>query len=118
MAIRKVRKMLATACMTMTFFNSRFLSSIGPQISFPIPEGILNHHGKNEVLISLWALSMCSFIPNHITALTMVPPDASGAKLGKLELNKRASIASSKPATVSIVPAPGWAELRGNIVTN
>ncbi|KAJ7275854.1 glycoside hydrolase family 35 protein [Mycena rebaudengoi] len=78
----------------------RFLSSIGPQISFPIPEGILNHHGKNEVLISLWALN------------------ASGAKLGKLELNKRASIASSKPATVSIVPAPGWAELRGNIVTN
>ncbi|KAF5379413.1 hypothetical protein D9615_006539 [Tricholomella constricta] len=78
----------------------RFLSSLGPQTSFPIPEGILNHHGKNEVLISLWALG------------------SQGAKLTKLELNKRATISSSKSATVNIVPAPGWKELRGNVVTN
>ncbi|KAJ6608888.1 putative beta-galactosidase, partial [Mycena sp. CBHHK59/15] len=78
----------------------RFISSLGPQISYPIPEGILNHHGKNEVLISLWALN------------------ASGAKLSTLELNKRISLTSSKLATVAIVPAPGWAELRGNVTTN
>ncbi|KAJ7075303.1 glycoside hydrolase family 35 protein [Mycena belliarum] len=78
----------------------RFASSLGPQVSYPIPEGILNHHGKNEVLISLWAL------------------DATGAKMSKLELNKRATVASSKRATVAIVPAPGWQELRGNITTN
>ncbi|KAJ7692256.1 putative beta-galactosidase [Mycena rosella] len=78
----------------------RFLSSLGPQVSYPIPEGILNHHGKNEVLISLWALNV------------------TGAKMSKLELNKRASLVSSKLATVAIVPAPGWAELRGNITTN
>ncbi|KAJ7898549.1 glycoside hydrolase family 35 protein [Mycena olivaceomarginata] len=78
----------------------RFLSSLGPQVSYPIPEGILNHHGKNEVLISLWALN------------------ATGAKMSKLELNKRATVASSKLATVAIVPAPGWAELRGNVTTN
>ncbi|KAF7334698.1 putative beta-galactosidase A [Mycena venus] len=78
----------------------RFLSSLGPQVSYPIPEGILNHHGKNEVLISLWALN------------------ATGAHMSKLELNKRASVASSKLATVAIVPAPGWAELRGNVTTN
>ncbi|KAJ6518287.1 glycoside hydrolase family 35 protein [Mycena vitilis] len=78
----------------------RFASSLGPQVSYPIPEGILNHHGKNEVLISLWALN------------------ATGANMSKLELNKRASVASSKPATVAIVVAPGWAELRGNVSTN
>ncbi|KAJ7209078.1 putative beta-galactosidase [Mycena haematopus] len=66
----------------------------------PHPEGILNHHGTNEVLISVWALN------------------ASGAKMSKLELNKRATVASSKLATVAIVPAPGWAALRGNVTTN
>jgi hypothetical protein len=44
--------------------------------------------------------------------------DATGAKMSKLELNKRATVASSKLATVAIVPAPGWAELRGNVTTN
>ncbi|KAF8996419.1 glycoside hydrolase family 35 protein [Cyathus striatus] len=73
----------------------RFASSLGPQTSYPIPEGIVNHHGKNEILISLWALN------------------AGGAKLVKLELNKRALIASSKSETSDIVSAPGWKELRG-----
>ncbi|KAJ7757393.1 glycoside hydrolase family 35 protein [Mycena maculata] len=78
----------------------RFLSSLGPQISYPVPEGILNHHGENEVLITLWALN------------------TTGARFSTLELNKRASLTSSKLATVAIVPAPGWAELRGNVTTN
>lgn len=42
---------------------------------------------------------------------------AQGAKLTKLELNKRATISSSKAATVQIVPAPGWKELRANVIT-
>ena len=37
---------------------------MGPQHSFPIPEGIINHHGTNCVALTLWAL------------------DASGASLG------------------------------------
>ncbi|KAJ6453970.1 glycoside hydrolase family 35 protein [Mycena sanguinolenta] len=78
----------------------RFVSSLGPQVSYPIPEGILNHHGTNEILVSLWALN------------------ATGAKMSQLELNKRATVASSKVITVDIVPAPGWAELRGNVTTN
>ncbi|KAF8167047.1 glycoside hydrolase family 35 protein [Mycena galopus ATCC 62051] len=78
----------------------RFVSSLGPQISYPIPEGILNHHGTNEVLVSLWALN------------------ETGARMSTLELNKRASVASSKLATVNIVPAPGWEQLRGNVTTN
>ncbi|KAK0444118.1 glycoside hydrolase family 35 protein [Armillaria borealis] len=74
----------------------RFLSSLGPQVSYPIPEGILNHHGTNDVLISLWALN------------------STGARLSKLELNRRVTLSSSKAATVNIVNAPGWDELRGS----
>ncbi|KAL0563006.1 hypothetical protein V5O48_019071, partial [Marasmius crinis-equi] len=73
----------------------RFISSLGPQTSYPVPEGILNHHGSNEVLITLWAL------------------DEGGAKFDKLELKKRGTLASSKKADIVSVEAPGWAELRG-----
>ncbi|KAJ8507813.1 hypothetical protein ONZ45_g9854 [Pleurotus djamor] len=73
----------------------RFISTHGPQTSFPVPEGIFNHRGENEVLISLWALN------------------EGGAHLKKLSLSKRAVLESSKSAKVDIEPAPGWSELRG-----
>lgn len=44
------------------------VNNIGPQTSFPIPEGILNHHGRNYIALTLWAL------------------DAQGARIGGLEL--------------------------------
>ncbi|KAF9016420.1 hypothetical protein BDZ89DRAFT_1045808 [Hymenopellis radicata] len=72
----------------------RFLSTLGPQTSYPIPEGIINHHGTNDVLISFWALN------------------STGAKLNKLELTSRGVFSSSKTATVDVVAAPGWEELR------
>jgi hypothetical protein len=96
----------------------RFLSSLGPQVSYPIPEGILNHHGTNDVLISLWALSSSLFQELWIQSNLLFSSDATGARMSKLELNKRTSLTSSKIATIDIVPAPGWAELRGNITTN
>jgi len=74
----------------------RFDSSLGPQTSFPVPEGIINHHGENEVLIQLWALY------------------EGGAKLKKLELNQRAVLLSTKPDVGGLVAAPGWEELRGS----
>ncbi|KAJ8074302.1 hypothetical protein PM082_012613 [Marasmius tenuissimus] len=73
----------------------RFISSLGPQTSYPVPEGILNHHGSNEILVTLWAL------------------DEGGAKFEKLELRKRGTLISSKKAEVTSVEAPGWEELRG-----
>ncbi|PFH45542.1 glycoside hydrolase family 35 protein [Amanita thiersii Skay4041] len=78
----------------------RFVSTLGPQTSYPIPEGILNHHGQNDVLISLWALQ------------------PQGAKLKQLQLNKRATISSSKSAKVNVVDAPNWQELRRGSTTN
>lgn len=32
------------------------IANLGPQVSFPVHEGILNYHGQNTVSISLWAL--------------------------------------------------------------
>ncbi|GKZ39815.1 hypothetical protein AbraIFM66950_001273 [Aspergillus brasiliensis] len=33
----------------------RYLSTIGPQTAFHVPEGVLNYHGKNYIALSLWA---------------------------------------------------------------
>ncbi|KAG8817311.1 hypothetical protein FRC17_011287 [Serendipita sp. 399] len=71
----------------------RFASTLGPQTSYPIPEGILNHQGKNEVVVTLWALH-------------------GAAKLKKFELNKRAVILSSKTSRIGLVKAPNWKDLR------
>ncbi|KAJ1308106.1 hypothetical protein OPQ81_002169 [Rhizoctonia solani] len=46
----------------------RFSSNYGPQTRFPIPEGILNHRGENDVLLTIWSL------------------DEDGAKIAGLEL--------------------------------
>ena len=35
---------------------TRLASNLGPQKSFPIPEGILNHRGSNTLALSLWVL--------------------------------------------------------------
>jgi hypothetical protein len=44
------------------------VNNIGPQVSFPVPEGILNYNGENYVALTLWSL------------------ESSGAKLGGLSL--------------------------------
>ncbi|CAG8902480.1 unnamed protein product [Penicillium egyptiacum] len=32
------------------------VNNIGPQTAYPIPEGIVNHHGENYLALTLWAL--------------------------------------------------------------
>ncbi|KAI9675968.1 MAG: hypothetical protein M1822_008354 [Bathelium mastoideum] len=34
----------------------KYVHNIGPQDSYPVPEGILNYHGSNYVALTLWAL--------------------------------------------------------------
>ncbi|KAJ5162681.1 Glycoside hydrolase family 35 [Penicillium coprophilum] len=34
----------------------KFVSNIGPQTSYPVPEGILNYRGTNYLALSVWAL--------------------------------------------------------------
>ncbi|KAA8894151.1 glycoside hydrolase family 35 protein [Sphaerosporella brunnea] len=48
----------------------KYANNVGPQKVFPVPEGIINHRGKNALGVSLWAM------------------DDAGAKLCGLELEK------------------------------
>ncbi|KAI9675235.1 MAG: hypothetical protein M1822_008972 [Bathelium mastoideum] len=67
----------------------KYVNNLGPQTVFPVPEGILNHNGRNDIALTLWAL------------------DASGAKVGGLQLEPQRVIKSgySKPG---LSPMPGW----------
>ncbi|KIJ24287.1 glycoside hydrolase family 35 protein [Sphaerobolus stellatus SS14] len=56
----------------------RFSSADGPQTLFPLPDGILNSRGNNELLITLWSL------------------DAPGAEFADVELVSTAVVQSSK----------------------
>ncbi|EPQ55007.1 hypothetical protein GLOTRDRAFT_111095 [Gloeophyllum trabeum ATCC 11539] len=73
----------------------RFNSRDGPQTSFPLPEGILNPRGSNELLVTLWSL------------------DGEGAKIADLQLNNTALLQSSKEVVPGgVVASPGYGELR------
>ncbi|KAI1264071.1 putative beta-galactosidase [Xylariaceae sp. FL1019] len=60
----------------------KYVNNLGPQTSFPVPEGVLNYSGTNYLALTLWA------------------QDAEGAKLGGLSLVANAVIQSGmkKPA--------------------
>ena len=72
----------------------RYISYIGPQTTFPVPEGILNYRGNNTIGILLWALN------------------AGGAHISSLDLWARTPVATSR-FPVSVVQAPGWAPRKG-----
>ncbi|KAL9609398.1 MAG: hypothetical protein Q9167_005822 [Letrouitia subvulpina] len=67
----------------------KYVNNIGPQTSFPVPEGILNHHGINYLALSLWAL------------------DAEGAKITDIELVAGAVIQSGY-GPVELSPMPPY----------
>ncbi|KAH8887809.1 glycoside hydrolase family 35 protein [Thozetella sp. PMI_491] len=72
----------------------KLISHLGPQTQFPVPEGILNHRGKNTVALMLWAL------------------DTKGARLDGLKLVPKAVVQSSFQHP-GLSPAPVWAERFG-----
>ncbi|KAL8950628.1 MAG: hypothetical protein Q9222_003359 [Ikaeria aurantiellina] len=72
----------------------KYVNSIGPQTSFPVPEGILNYHGTNYIALSLWAL------------------DAVGAKVADLQLASTAEIQSGYGA-VELSPMPAYTPRAG-----
>jgi hypothetical protein len=65
------------------------VNNLGPQTTFPVPEGILNYNGNNTVALTLWSL------------------DASGARLRGFDLVVSRMIKSgyTKPA---LVEALSW----------
>lgn len=72
----------------------KYVNSIGPQKSFPVPQGILNYQGKNTLAVSLWA------------------QDKAGAKLNDLHLEVRAKIESSMAKVVN-QQASSWTKRDG-----
>ena len=70
------------------------VSNLGPQTTYPVPEGILNHNGMNTVAVTLWALN------------------DNGAKLGGFRLQPMMPVLSAyrKPA---LSPQPAWRKREG-----
>lgn len=72
----------------------KYISNLGPQTSFPVPEGILNHQGTNTVGLSLWALS------------------EGGAKIESFELNADGVVETGMEGVVGM-PQPRWERREG-----
>lgn len=69
-------------------------SNIGPQTTFPVPEGILNYNGSNYVGITLWAL------------------EDTGAKIPGLDLVAGVPVWTSRDK-VEFVETPSWVKREG-----
>ncbi|MBM9510390.1 beta-galactosidase [Actinacidiphila acididurans] len=65
-----------------------YVNYLGPQHSFPVPNGILNPHGRNTIALAVWNL------------------DGSTGGLGTVALTNYGSYASS--LTVAQNDSPGW----------
>ena len=57
----------------------KFVSNIGPQVLFPVPNGILNANGVNYVAITVWALEGAVKIADLKLVPTLVVQSAYGA---------------------------------------
>lgn len=71
------------------------VNNLGPQTSFPVPQGILNYSGINYVAITLWSQS------------------EDGAQLGGLQLVANAVIQSGMKSP-ELSPAPAWTDREGS----
>ncbi|KAH7409514.1 glycoside hydrolase superfamily [Cadophora sp. MPI-SDFR-AT-0126] len=63
----------------------KYVNNIGPQTEYPIPEGILNHHGENFLALTFWSLQ------------------SEGAKLDCLKLKNNAVVKTGYAAPRSVL---------------
>ncbi|EGX95058.1 beta-galactosidase, putative [Cordyceps militaris CM01] len=73
------------------FQYGKYISNIGPQTEFPVPEGILNYNGENWPGVSVWAL------------------DGNGARIPGLSLTSRAPVLTSRDR-VQLVDGPTYSK--------
>ncbi|KAF2723861.1 glycoside hydrolase family 35 protein [Polychaeton citri CBS 116435] len=72
----------------------KYVHNIGPQDSFPVPEGIWDYHGSNYVAVSLWSL------------------EAEGARTSNLSLVAGFPVQSGY-GPVALSPMTGWEKREG-----
>ena len=72
----------------------KYTNNVGPEKSFPVPEGILNYQGTNTIAVTLWA------------------QQAGGAKVGGLALVAGTPVLSGL-GTVSLVSMPAYTSRAG-----
>ncbi|KAF4124805.1 beta-galactosidase [Geosmithia morbida] len=73
----------------------KFVPHIGPQKSYPIPEGIVNHHGTNTIAITVWSM------------------EEKGAQIKGLGWTV-GMVSKSGFGDVESAPAPEWKERAGS----
>ncbi|KAJ4147183.1 hypothetical protein LMH87_001723 [Akanthomyces muscarius] len=71
------------------FQFGKYISYLGPQTSFPVPEGILNYAGDNWVSLAVWAL------------------DTAGAVVPGLSMSARQPVLTGRQP-VELVASPKW----------
>ncbi|KAB5559873.1 glycoside hydrolase family 35 protein [Coniochaeta sp. 2T2.1] len=76
------------------FQFGRYVSNVGPQADFPVPEGILNYEGENWIGLAVWAV------------------EKEGAKVAGFELKAGTPVWTGR-RRVEVVEAPGWEEREG-----
>jgi hypothetical protein len=76
------------------FQFGRYVSNVGPQTVFPVPEGILNYKGSNWIGVAVWAL------------------EKQGAKVPSFTLQAGTAVITSREK-VEVVDAPGWKPREG-----
>lgn len=73
---------------TLLFVNGyqfgKYVNHIGPQTSFPVPEGILSYHGTNYIALTLWAQAAGGA---RIESLTLEPTAIVQSGYGSVELS-------------------------------
>lgn len=76
------------------FQYGRYVSNIGPQTEFPVPEGVLNYSGNNWIGISIWAL------------------EKVGAKVPALQLTAGQPVRTGRQK-IEVVKGPGYKMRKG-----
>ncbi|ETS72933.1 beta-galactosidase A [Pestalotiopsis fici W106-1] len=69
----------------------KYVSNIGPQTQYPVPEGIWNYNGQNWLAVSLWAL------------------EAAGGSIASIELVASEAVQSGREQ-VQVVESPAWSQ--------
>ncbi|OHE96603.1 glycosyl hydrolase family 35 [Colletotrichum orchidophilum] len=76
------------------FQYGRYVSNIGPQTRFPVPEGILRYQGTNYIGLAVWAL------------------EKGGARVQNFRLDVGEVVTTGREE-VKVVEAPGWSRRAG-----